>query len=75
MLVLGDKVALQDVVSKLLCSWGHSAALAGNGFVGEPLFLAEPEDLAIVDAQVPLMNVWELSRIFSERSKGHVRIQ
>ena len=75
MLVLDDNVTLQDVLSKLLFSWGRSAALAGNGSVGEPLFLAGPEDLLIVDVQVPWMNVWELSRVFNERSQGPVRTQ
>jgi len=75
MLVLDDKVTVQDVLSKLLLSWGHHATLAGNGSVGEPLFLAGPEDLVIVDVQVPLMNVWELSRVFNERPQGPMETQ
>lgn len=75
MLVLDDHVTLQDVLSKLVLSLGHHAALAGSGSVGEPLFLARPEDLVIVDVQVPLMNVWELSRVFNERSQGPGRTQ
>jgi len=70
MLVLKDKVTLQDVLSKLLLSWGHHGTLVGSGFVGEPLFLARLEDLAIVDVQMPWMNVWEVSRVFNERSQG-----
>jgi CheY-like chemotaxis protein len=75
MLVLKDKVTLQDVLSKLLFSWSHHGMLAGNGFVGEPLFLARLEDLVIVDVQMPWMNAWELSRIFNERSQGPPRTQ
>jgi len=70
MLIVDHNVTVQDVLSRLLFSLGHHAALGGNGFVGEPVFVAGAEDLVIVDVQMPLMNVWELSRIFNERSQG-----
>lgn len=69
MLVIDDNMTVQDALSRSLSSLGHNVALAGNGLVGETLFLISPHDLVIVDLQMPLMNVWELSRIFKERSQ------
>ena len=69
MLVIDDNMTVQDVLSRSLSSLGHNVALGGNGLVGETLFLISPHDLVIVDLQMPLMNVWELSRIFKERSQ------
>lgn len=68
MLLIGDNITMQEVLSRAFTSLAHSAPLAGNGLVGETLFLISPHDLMIVDLQMPLMNIRELSRIFTERS-------
>ena len=70
MLVIDDNMTVQDVLSKSLSALGHNVALAGNGLVGETLFLISPHDLVVVDLQMPLMNIWELSRVLKERSQG-----
>jgi CheY-like chemotaxis protein len=70
MLLLDDNLTVQEVLSRSLASLGHKAAIAGNGLIGEPLFLISPHDLVVVYLQMPLMNVWELSRVLKERSRG-----
>jgi len=67
-LVIDDNKIVRDVLSKMLSSLGYDVVLAGNGFDGGTLFLTSPYDLVIIDLQMPQMNVWELSRIFKERS-------
>jgi CheY-like chemotaxis protein len=74
MLIVGDNLTVQEVLSRSLASLGHKAASAGNGLIGETLFLICPHDLVVVYLQMPLMNVWEWSPIFKERSrKAHLR--
>lgn len=70
MLVIDDNMTVQDVLSRSLSSLGHNVTLAGNGLIGETLFLISPHDLVIVNVQMPLMNIWELSRVLKERSQG-----
>jgi CheY-like chemotaxis protein len=70
MLLLDDNLTVQEVLSRSLASLGHKAAIAGNGLIGEQLFLISPHDLVVVYLQMPLMNVWELSRVLKERSRG-----
>ena len=67
MLVVDDNITVQEVLSRSLSSLGHKAALAGNGIMGETLFLISPHDLAIIDLQMPLMNVWQWSPLLRER--------
>jgi len=68
-LVVESDATIQTVLSQLLLSLGHNVMLAGNGFGGGVLFLISRHDLVIVDLQMPLLNIWELSRIFKERSR------
>lgn len=69
MLVIDNNMTVQDVLSRSLSSLGHNLSPAGNGLVGETLFLISPHDLVIIDLQMPLMNIWELSRILKDRSR------
>lgn len=69
MLVIDDNTTEQEVLSRSLSSLSHNITFAGNGLVGETLFLISPHDLVIINLQMPLMNVWELSRVFKERSR------
>jgi CheY-like chemotaxis protein len=74
MLIVDDNLTVQEVLSRSLVSLGHKATIAGNGLIGETLFLISRHDLVVVDLQMPLMNVWEWSPIFKERSrKTHPR--
>lgn len=69
MLVIDDNTTEQEILSRSLSSLGHNLPLAGNGLAGETLFLISPHDLVVVELQMPLMNVWELSRILKERHR------
>lgn len=69
MLVIDDNITEQEVLSRSLSSLSRSVAFASIGLVGETLFLISPHDLVIIHLQMPLMNVWELSRVFKERSR------
>jgi two-component system, NarL family, capsular synthesis sensor histidine kinase RcsC len=67
-LVIDDNKVVRDALSKMLVSLGCKVTLAGNGFQGGILFLTRSYDLAIIDLDVPQMNVWELARIMKEHS-------
>jgi DNA-binding response OmpR family regulator len=67
-LVIDDDKAVRETLSRMLVSLGYKVTLAGNGFQGGVLFLTRSYDLAIIDLEVPQMNVWELSSILKERS-------
>ena len=47
---------------------GYDVTLAGNGIDAATLFYTSSYDLAIIDLEMPEMSIWELSRIFKERS-------
>ena len=74
-MLIDDNITVQDVLSRSFSSLGYHVPLAGNGLVGETLFLISPEDLVIIDLQGPLMNVWEFSRISEERSQRRLPTQ
>lgn len=67
-LILSDNKTAQETLSKMLVSLGHKITRACNGFDGGILFCTRSYELAIIDLEVPQINVWELSRIFKERS-------
>jgi DNA-binding response OmpR family regulator len=67
-LAIIDNKAVRDALSRMLVSSGHKVTLAGNRFQGGILFLTGSYDLAIIDLDVPQMNVWELVRIFKKHS-------
>jgi CheY-like chemotaxis protein len=67
-LVVDDNKTNREAVSRMLVSLGHKVTLAGNGFEGGILFLTRSYDLAIIDLDVPQMNIWELARILKEHS-------
>ena len=68
LLIIEDNKTARDALSRMLISLGHKVTLAGNGFNGGLLFCTRDYDLVIIDLQVPQLNVWELSRIFKQRS-------
>ena len=67
-ILIDDNETVRKAVSTMLVSLGFKVTLAGNGFEGGILFLTRSYDLAIIDLEVPQMNVWELCRIFKEHS-------
>jgi CheY-like chemotaxis protein len=67
-LVVDDNKAVREALSRMLVSLGHNVTLSSNGFDGGLLFCTRSYDLAIIDLEVPQMNVWELSRIFKDHS-------
>lgn len=67
-LVIDDTKVVRDALWRMLVSLGFKVTLAGNGFQGGILFLTRSYDLAIIDLDVPQMNVWELARILKEHS-------
>jgi DNA-binding response OmpR family regulator len=67
-LVIIDNKALREAVSRILVSSGYKVTLACNGFQGGILFVTGSDDLAIIDLDVPQLNVWELARTFKEHS-------
>jgi len=67
-LVVDDNKTVRETVSGMLVSSGYNVTLASNGFEGGILFLTRSYDLAIIDLDVPQMNIWELSRIFKDHS-------
>jgi CheY-like chemotaxis protein len=67
-LVVDDNKTIREALSGMLVSLGYKVTLASNGFEGGILFLTRPYDLAIINLDVPEMNVWELSRIFKDHS-------
>jgi len=68
LLVIEDNKTARDALPRMLVSLGHKVTLAGNGFDGGLLFCTREYDLVMIDLQVPQLNVWELSRIFKQRS-------
>jgi CheY-like chemotaxis protein len=68
LLVVDDKRAVREVLSKMLSFLGYDVTLAGDGIEAGTLFLTGTYDLVITDLQMPLMNGWELSRLVKERS-------
>lgn len=69
MLIIGDNITVQDVLPRSLSSLGHNVPLAGNGLVGETLFLISSEAMVIIDLQMPVISFWELLRISEEQSQ------
>jgi CheY-like chemotaxis protein len=67
-LVINDNKTVREALSRMIVSLDYNVTLAGNGFQGGILFLTRSYDLAIIDLDVPQMNVWELARIFKEHS-------
>ena len=68
LLVIEDNKTVREALSRMFVSLGHKVTLAGNGFEGGILFLTRSYDLAIIDLDVPQMNIWELARILKEHS-------
>jgi CheY-like chemotaxis protein len=68
LLVIEDNKTVREALSRMFVSLGYNVTLAGNGFNGGLLFCTRDYDLVIIDLQVPQLNVWELSRIFKQRS-------
>jgi len=68
LLVIEDNKTVREALSRMFVSLGHKVTLAGNGFEGGILFLTRSYDLAIIDLDVPQMNIWELARVLKEHS-------
>ena len=67
-LVVDDKMAVRDILSRILSSWGYHVTAAGNGLQGATLFITGSYDLVITDLEMPLMDGWELSRLIKKQS-------
>jgi DNA-binding NtrC family response regulator len=67
-LLVNNNRAAREALSGMLMALGCNVTLAGNGFDGANILFTSSHDLAIIDLEMPERSVWELSRIFKERS-------
>lgn len=67
-LVVDDKQAVRDTLSKLLITHGHSVYTACNGLDAFEKVQSVSYDLFIIDHLMPIMNGLQLARNLSEHS-------
>jgi len=63
-LVAEDNKAIRDVVTWFLEFLGFEVALAGNGIEALAVFLESTFDLVLTDLEMPIMDGWNLARLF-----------
>ena len=68
-LVVDDKQAVRDTLSKLLITRGHSVYTACNGLDAFEKVQSISYDLLIIDHLMPIMNGLQLARNLSEHSE------
>ncbi|WP_432738669.1 HD domain-containing phosphohydrolase [Maridesulfovibrio sp. FT414] len=71
-LTVDDDIIARKRLAKLLGSWGHVVAEAGNGREGIEKFTAEAEpfDIVITDWMMPEINGYDLARMIRQESSG-----